>query len=210
MAVGLKLNKTKRMTRTDIINLLAKHNNASSYLEVGVRDTEENFNKIICELKHGVDPALGPGSYTQGMGYQTYSDIYFEYINKDVLYDIILIDGLHTEEQVDKDIKNSLDRLTPSGVIVLHDCSPPNEEFEQPHWCGTVWRSLYKLHRDTTDLEICVVDTDYGCGIVRKGDKVRMNVSDPEELSYAFLDNNRKEVLNLISITEFIQKIIND
>jgi hypothetical protein len=55
-----------------------------------------------------------------------------------------------------------------------------------------------------------VVDTDYGCGIVRKGDKVRMNVSDPEELSYAFLDNNRKEVLNLISITEFVQKIIND
>lgn len=199
------------MTRSDIINLIVKKINAKNYLEVGVRNPDETFNKVSCEVKHGVDPAVGPGSYTQGgMGYQTYSDIYFEFINKDVLYDVIFIDGLHVEDQVDKDIKNSLDRLNEGGVIVLHDCSPPNEEFEQPHWCGTVWRSLYKLRRDTSDLEIFVVDTDYGCGVVRKGTPVPLNVQDPKELSYVFLNNNRTAVLNLISVTDFIQKLVND
>jgi len=196
------------MTRTDIINLLAKKINASNYLEIGVRDPRENFNKVICSLKHGVDPNVPPAHYTEGMGYQTYSDIYFDYINKDISYDIIFIDGLHVEEQVDKDIQNSLARLNEGGVIVLHDCNPPNEEFEQPHWCGTVWRSIYKLRRDTNDLNITVVDTDYGCGIVRKGDPKPLNVS-CDSLNYSFLENNRTEVLNLISVSDFIKQLIN-
>jgi hypothetical protein len=197
------------MTRTDIINLLAKKINASSYLEIGVRDPSENFNKIICTLKHGVDPHVGPAAYTEGMGYQTYSDIYFDYINKDVFYDIIFIDGLHTEEQVDKDIQGALARLKEGGLIVLHDCNPPNQEFELPHWCGTVWRSIYKLRRDTDYLNISVVDTDYGCGIVRKGTPKPLTTQ-TEELSYSFLDNNRVEVLNLISISDFVRDLVHD
>ena len=197
------------MTRTDIINLLVKKTNAKAYLEIGVRNPHDNFNKIECVVKHGVDPALPPGMYSQGTGYQTSSDIYFEHVNKDISYDVIFIDGLHTEEQVDKDISNSLSRLAEGGYIVLHDCNPPNKEHESPGLCGTVWRSIYKLRKTSTELNVRVVDTDYGCGIVSRGAGVPLTIETPEKsLNYTFLDKHRKELLNLIGEVDFVTSIV--
>ena len=51
---------------------------------------------------------------------------------------------------------------------------------------------------------MCVVDTDYGCGVIRKGKPVPMTVNHPESLDYSFLENNRKEVLNLLSVEAFL------
>ncbi len=64
------------------------------------------------------------------------------------------IDGLHTEEQVDKDVENSLKHLSPNGTIMLHDCNPPTEWHQRSYedfcsnpceWNGTCWRSVVKL-----------------------------------------------------------------
>ena len=85
------------------------------------------------------------------------------------------IDGLHLSFQVLKDVQNSLQHLNPNGYIVLHDCNPPNiflarEDYEingeRYLWNGTVWKALYNL-RTNNDLDVCTVDTDWGCGIVR-------------------------------------------
>jgi len=56
--------------------------------------------------------------------FETYSDDFFNPIddtNTHILYDFIYIDGLHTPEQVIKDINNSCLRLLPDGIIWLDD-----------------------------------------------------------------------------------------
>ena len=120
-------------------------------------------------------------------------------------------------EQVDKDIENSLKHLTDDGIIVLHDCNPitefrQREEYEIngefPSWNGTVWKSWVKLRCDRPDLEMFVINSDEGCGVIKKG-KQKIWDKDPVDkcIEYSYLDNNRSELLNLINVGDFIEKI---
>jgi len=142
-----------------------------SYLEIGVDDPKNTFNHIQCERKVGVDPynddtgchawdrankeALIARIDPKALFYRATSDDFFEILkthNEPVSkFDLIYIDGLHLEEQVDKDIANALRFVSPHGMIVLDDVPPANEYEEktppdpgQP-WRGTVWRSFAKL-----------------------------------------------------------------
>ena len=191
------------MKRLHIINHLLRNKSNPSYLEIGVQNPSNTFDKINSADKVGVDPAVPSQSYTQGKGYQMTSDDFFSGSCGDKKFDIIFIDGLHTEEQVDKDLVNSLAVLKENGYIVLHDCNPSTPEFESFQKSGTVWRSIYKLRKNTNNLVISVVDTDHGCGIVSRGIPVPMNVKCDGKINYQFLSEYRKEILNLISIDEF-------
>ena len=111
--------------RYDIINHLIKHYNYSSYLEIGTRKTKDNFDKILIKKKECIDPK----PLSKLITYRMTSDKAFEIIKKkNKTFDIIFIDGLHLSEQVDIDIKNSLDILNDNGIIILHDCNPIHKE----------------------------------------------------------------------------------
>ena len=76
------------------------------------------------------------------------SDQFFE-VYPQKKYDVIFIDGLHLENQVDRDIFNALKHLNPGGVVIVHDClptTPQSQSEENPtgDWVGTVWRSIVK------------------------------------------------------------------
>lgn len=195
-------------TRTDVINYLINKKNYSSYLEIGTERVEKNFNKINCKYKECIDPVPLSNKIT----YKMTSDEAFEVIKKNnKKYDIIFIDGLHLEEQVDRDIDNSLKVLNTGGTIVLHDCNPLTEFMQRetyeykgryPAWNGTVWKSLVK-RRCLGDEWVCTVDCDQGCGIIYPSLK---NIKIPfkkEYLDYKVFDKNRKLLLNLISVDEF-------
>ena len=102
--------------RYDIINYLIEKNNYVNYLEIGVRDPNSCFNRIIAKHKDGVDPLpirnerihFGNGE----VNYPMTSDEFFSLIEHNKKYDIIFIDGLHFYEQNSKDIKNSLNHIT--------------------------------------------------------------------------------------------------
>ena len=194
-------------SRTSIINHLVHKYNLNSYLEIGVRDGR-NYDKVIAKNKIGVDPH--PTKKITGL-YELTSNKFFE-INK-MKFDLIFIDGLHLEYQVDKDIKECLKILSNDGFIIMHDCNPPTEfhqrdnyEFEGkfPPWNGTVWKSYAKLRLTNESLDLCCVDCDWGVGIIRKGVSSRPYLSG--KLNFGFLNTNRKELLNLISVSEFIKK----
>jgi hypothetical protein len=119
-------------------------------------------------------------------------------------FDLIFIDGLHTEEQVLRDIINSLFILNFGGTIVLHDCNPmtehmqrniPQDDHNGP-WTGTAWRAFMHLRMVSPDLAMVVVDCDYGVGLIRRG-KQKLYKTD-EKITYALLENDRKRMLNLI------------
>lgn len=186
------------MTRTDIINILAEKINAQTYLEIGVHDGV-NFKNVNCDYKLGVDP--DPDS--KALVLQT-SDFFFAF-NK-AKFDLILVDGLHTQQQVLRDINNSLKVLNENGWIICHDMNPLEEswqtdEFMGGSWTGTCWKAFVELKMTREDLSMFVVDTDYGCGIITRGSQKLIEVNEP--LTYKLLQNRRKELLNLISVDEF-------
>jgi len=193
-------------SRTSIINHLVKKYSLNNYLEIGVRDGR-NFDKIISRKKTGVDPY--PTKKITGL-YQITSDEFFK-INKN-FFDIIFIDGLHLENQVDKDLEGGLNFLSKGGFIIMHDCNPPTEFHQRenyevdgqfPPWNGTVWKSFAKLRLNNQDLDICCVDCDWGIGIIRRGVSSSPNLSG--KLNFNFLNKNRKCLLNLVSVNDFIK-----
>ena len=192
------------MRRSEIINNLIREYGYTSYLEVGTENPNNNFNLINIKHKVSVDP--DPKGEITFLGT---SDDYFDSIkDTDTMYDIIFIDGLHHDDQVDKDIENSLRHLNPNGTIVCHDCLPFNEKMQRKgyvfgeEWTGDVWRSIAKLRIDRDDLEIRTIDTDFGCGIIRRGENVKYNASH-DELTYGYYSKNRNHLMNVISVDEF-------
>ena len=39
-------------------------------------------------------------------------------------------------------------------------------------WTGDVWKAIAELRVERIDLDIKVVNTDYGCGIIRRGTNI--------------------------------------
>jgi len=192
-----------KIFRHDIINYLIERYNYKSYLEIGVRNPEHNFDRIKVTDKDGVDPApRKPCKYIMT------SDDFFK--NNEKTYDIIFIDGLHLDYQVVKDVNNSLNFLNENGTIVMHDCNPIDkrhqvEKYTGGTWNGTVWKAYTEFRMTRPDLFMVVINTDHGVGIVRKGGQRLF--PKPEKLGYKFLSENRKKLLNLITYEEFKQMI---
>lgn len=194
------------MNRTDIINMLIKKYEYKSYLEVGTQDPTSNFDKIEVENKVSIDP-FPRGEVT----FVGTSDKYFESIDENVKFDIIFIDGLHHSDQVLKDIENSLNHLSENGTIVCHDCLPTTEKMQERddhggEWTGDVWKAIAELRVESIDLDIRVVNTDYGCGIIRRGTNIPYETTDNYK-SYYHYSMNKGRMLNVISPEQFIQWI---
>lgn len=201
----------KIKTRTDLCNHLIASNGYSRYLEIGVRDPRDNFAKVEVAEKHGVDP-----DPRRPVTFHMTSDAFFAQrtANGDrTPYDLVLIDGLHVADQVERDVIGSLDLLAPGGALVLHDCNPLNaksaadEYIYGTHWNGTVWKAWVKLRATRPDLFMCVIDVDEGCGVIRRGAQELLSAPtlDYAAMDYAYLAANRRQALNLISVDDFLQ-----
>ena len=74
-----------------------------------------------------------------------------------------------------------------------------NEEYG--FWAGDCWKSFVHLRSTRSDLEMFVINTDFGVGVIKKGRQTTIEA--PPELTYEYLELNRKNCLNLKSIEEF-------
>jgi len=199
------------------------------YLEIGV-SRGQAFQRISADVKLAVDPAFRLTERTRGLAnakgrvvqyFETTSDAFFE--NETALLeqhpvDVALIDGLHTYEQVVRDVENTVRYLKGDGVIFLHDCNPPFElagrradswdEFMAQQsgplkigiWNGDVWKAIVELRSTRPDLLVGVLKCDQGVGFVRKGSPESTLSYSPEQveaLTYADLRAHRKRLLNL-------------
>lgn len=199
------------------------------YLEIGV-SRGQAFQRISADVKFAVDPAFRLTERTRKLAnakgrvvqyFETTSDAFFE--NEKALLerhpiDVALIDGLHTYEQVLRDVENTVRHLKDDGVIFLHDCNPPFElagrradswdEFMAQQsgplkigiWNGDVWKAIVELRSTRPDLLVGVLKCDQGVGFVRKGSPESTLPYSPEqvaELTYADLKADRTRLLNL-------------
>lgn len=213
----------KKPARFDIINfLLSTLERATTYLEIGVRNPADNFNRINATTKYSVDPGI---EYKENpVDYPLTSDEFFAQLSSGSLldpekrFDVIFIDGLHSADQVDKDIRNALEFIKDDGFIVLHDCNPPSEWHARENhsfhltpagynWNGTTWKAFVNW-RMNKDLHSCCIDTDWGVGLLSKNKKI----GEPTFLKsifydYAELEGNRKKFLGLISFDELKDRL---
>tara|TARA_Y100001933_G_scaffold243176_1_gene271532 strand:+ start:2867 stop:3502 length:636 start_codon:yes stop_codon:yes gene_type:complete len=199
-----KLERYKRHLRegkrSAVINKIIKENGYKKHLEIGVYGSCANFDKIKVDYKVGVDPGK------EGLSEATFtmtSDEFFELT--DDKFDIVFVDGLHHAEQVYKDILNSLEVLNEGGTIVCHDMNPQRYEHQvipqvPGTWNGDCWKAFVQLRMERTDLKMCVIDADWGLGVIQKG---RQEKLEEVELTYDNFDKNRERWLNLISEEEF-------
>jgi len=189
------------MDKVELTNLLINKFQYKNYLEIGC-ESDNNFRQIIIETKIGVDPVSG------GTHRMTSDDFFVE--NK-IMFDIVLIDGLHISDQADKDIINSIRFLNNNGTIIMHDCCPVSEEDQRQQrvhdtWNGDVWKSFVK-QRANPNIDSATGNFDWGCGVLR----VRLNseilVVNTEDLHWNNLVKNRKQWLRLMEETELLKWI---
>lgn len=218
---GKKINEIEEAKipfRYDIINFLIKSlHRETIYLEIGVRNPNHNFNKISASRKYSVDPGL---EFKENpVDFKLTSDEFFEQLqsgkvlDSDILFDVIFIDGLHTAEQVDRDIQNALKYIKEDGFIVLHDCNPQTESHAREEhgyrispamgaWNGTTWKGFVKW-RSNPSIFSCTVDTDWGVGIISKTKNIGKNTSLKNDFfEFSVFNTHRKDFLNLISFNE--------
>jgi len=198
----IKFSFDKR-NRLDLINYVIKKNNYKRYLEIGCH-LDQIFKKINIS-KIGVDPVSG-GTF------RGTSDEFFS-SNKN-MFDCIFIDGLHTYDQVLKDIKNSLKFLNKNGIIILHDCLPISINHQRvPRtrytWNGDVWKAIVKF-RTHKNLEVFTVVADQGLGVIKKKKNSDILILDHDnfsKLSFKFYYNNYKKIMRTITFDEILDKI---
>ena len=195
----LNYNFTENFYRWDLIEYLIKKNNYKNYLEIGC-DKNQLFSKVNINNKIGVDPVSG------GNVRKTSDDFFKE--NKSN-FDIVFIDGLHTYEQVKKDILNSVNCLLDEGIILVHDCMPDSLGKQavpryKMQWNGDVWKAIVDL-RQQENLEIYTCEIDQGIGVISKKKNTSILKLDKPINKLKFKDyfNNYKEYMRVISLEEF-------
>ncbi len=204
-----------------MINELARTHNLHNYLEIGVRDTSNCFDKIECRNKWSVDPGLEWHVNLATFPYE--SDTFFSKLNQnhlslpaDFKWDIILIDGLHLADQCYRDFLNSMEHLSENGFVLFHDANPPTihharEDYDDHStpadywWMGTVWKTIQRI-RERHNYSVFTMNDDWGVTVVRKTPP--LTLLNPELnpfYEYRVFEKHRELILNLGGDQEFLE-----
>ncbi|HQU42825.1 MAG TPA: class I SAM-dependent methyltransferase [Pirellulales bacterium] len=197
------------MNPIHFLNRLIESHHYRTYLEIGVAGGD-CFGAVQAAVKVGVDPdaAVRELNIPGGLLFCSTSDAFFASVNGRNFFDLVFIDGLHHHEQVHRDVVHALDCLSVGGVIVLHDCNPRSEEMQrvprvQVEWTGDCWKAVVRLRMSRPDLNVSVLDTDYGLGVVRRGRSELVTYCRPwQELGWEDLAAHRTELLGLTPLSE--------
>lgn len=185
--------------RWDLIEYLIKKKDYKDYLEIGC-DQNQLFSRVIIENKVGVDPVKG------GNIRKTSDEFFKDNIDK---FDIVFIDGLHTYEQVKKDILNSANCLNENGIILVHDCMPDSLGKQavpryKMQWNGDVWKAIVDLRQnENLDIYTCLMDQGIGV-ITNKKNSSILKLNKPiDKIKFKDYFENYKEYMRVISVSEF-------
>lgn len=217
------------LQKYDMINALAKKNGYQSYLEICTTSTGGRFWKLDRKQLHVCHRLLYrcPEQFEDGdeITYRSANESIENLLPSDPWYDIVFVDPWHTFECSMRDLQAGLSVLREDGVMIVHDCCPPKRECAslQPAegcWCGVTYCAYIELLMSRCDLIYYTVDTDYGCGVVKK--KLRAGTAKPEhgvtdELAerwrnqrsqnadmFELFCNHKRELLNLVSVEDFL------
>jgi hypothetical protein len=212
------------VNRIDVVNAAVGALEAERYLEIGVA-AGECFHSVVVPTRVAVDPqftfrpSIGARirtvlrARTGTLYFETTSDAFFaRHARRLAPFDVVFVDGLHTDEQAHRDVVHALDSLRAEGVVLVHDCNPQTAAAAAPtleqaaamaefdgEWNGEVYRAILRL-RTRDDLRVSVLDCDQGIGIIRRGSnplRLALTAVEIDALSYAQLTRDRVALLDL-------------
>jgi hypothetical protein len=219
------------MNRIELIQAIFSKTELEYYLEIGCRKGR-SFLPIKAKHKMVVDPAFAIPFYRKwkwgikvpenanNQYFEETSDVFFtKRANLIKQLDVVLVDGLHTYRASLLDALNSLKYLNKDGIIIFHDCLPPNKAAAMPtelfptkkekhsilgwtnEWCGDVYKTIIYLRKAFPEvLDALVVNTDYGLGILRP--KIKLNPADLKIDEEIFDEINKIDYDQLMADTE--------
>jgi len=230
------------MNRVMVIQEVINKKRAKNYLEIGV-EHGYCFLNIIARRKFAVDPIFKISTLKKFLYYlvnpSSIFNKYFEMgsneffnsktkILKKYPLDVVFIDGLHTYQQSLKDVENALKYIKDDGVIIMHDCLPPNEAASYParsfeeaeslnlpgwtaEWCGDVWKTIVYLKSNRSDLKVFVLNCDSGIGVVTRGIEnkpLNYALEQIDNLTYKDMEKDQDKLLNLKN-PQYIYEFVN-
>jgi len=220
--------------KADIVHFLSDLHGYRSYLELCTPTTGALYHKIeraklrTCHrLMYRCPPGFDDGMDVNFRSPHIGTKDLVETIHASGLrYDIVLLHSFHLYDRSYRELKDAWSVITDRGAIVVHDCLPPSEDLISPEfvpgsWCGVGFLAFIDFVQNTQDLAYATVDTDYGCGIIRKGAPAQ---SSPEtddlkarwagirhdaKVAYRFMIENKAPLLNLLSVEAFKRAELN-
>jgi hypothetical protein len=226
------------MRKAEIANQLADWHGYQTYLEVGTPRTGHYYAMIDRERFKRTERLvylMRRKSAKDGLPveYRTESDdstAAFEQIMRTGRkYDVVFVDPFHTYDCSRRDLAHAFDVLDDQGTMIVHDCSPAVRELAIPKhrpgelWCGVTYAAFIDFVGSRDDLEFYTVDSDYGCGIVRRrpgGNAASDNRIAPRKrlplgwrlaslvdaTRWRYFDAHRRELLRLRSVEQFLEQ----
>jgi hypothetical protein len=211
------------LQKYDIINALARKKGYRAYLEICTAQTGGRF-RCIAKRQFEVCHRLMyrcPQDFADGekITFRSTGESLDGLIDPTSRYDIILIDPWHSFEASLQALELGFSLLREGGVMVVHDCSPPRQEITTPQfrpgpWCGVTYLA-YLEFVFSNGLRYCTVDTDYGCGVIRKDKELKPTMESgrlreqwpglyESKDPFPFFSRYRQQLLNLVSAEEFL------
>jgi len=224
----LDRNQYPKTGKADIINCLGQVNGYASYLEIATRATGFKF----ADVSEAIFPTRRRALYNAPDGYSDGLSIHYasaelngaqclkEIAATGQTFDVVFVDPYHSYEASMIDLEYGIQLLNPGGVVVVHDCNPPKQGLtlrvsQQGYWLGQTYLAFIDFVNERPDLEYCVVDTDWGVGLIWRADGAKPKrtgrIPDRPDLGpldvqdWKVFDRNRKRILRLISVRQFFR-----
>ncbi len=194
-----------------VINLLAKRFGYKTYLELGVRWKQDNFDLVEVPLKHGVDI-----QEKYAPTFLMSSDEFFRTHPGLDQYDLIYVDDDHRELPALRSMANAVHHLAPGGTVVCDNVCPEDYAATRVTESCDAWKAWALLRMSRPDLFMFAIDIEYGCGVIQRGQQ-ELFVPDDElpykpmrhnpPLDFAFFTKHRDKLLKLVPPEAFCATI---
>ncbi len=106
-----------------------------------------------------------------------------------------------------------------SHLLELVDATDQERVAMSGFWVGRVWRSIADLQFGDNMLEICTIELGdlgaphslkpvslpFGITMLKEGEKKLLDIRKPTNYSFAFLEKNAKNLLNLVTYDELVE-----
>src|SRR5665213_1865196 len=212
----------------DVVNLLARKRGFSRYLEVCTSATGHQFaeidrtqlttaHRLMYRCSDGYSDGLQIDFRSRNTGVRSFFDAFSRLGTK---YKIILVDPWHTYECARRDLSYALAALDEDGILIVRDCDPP----ASGNWRGVTYAAFVDFVLGRNDIDYYTVDADFGCGVIKKRRLSASDASDTlgaqveeglrflwhtvrgdETLRYSSFKKVNRELLHMISVTEFLE-----
>lgn len=221
------------MRKYEIARLLGKKFGYSSYFEICTPTTGLTYSSVDKEQfpRRVRVMYLRPDKFSDGdqidfsVEHENGEELYEKLMRSGEKFDVVFVDPYHTYTESLRDLVYGLHLVKPNGIVLVHDCFPPNEFSASPsfisgEWCGLTFVAFLDIVLFNPEFQYFTINSDYGCGVIYKAGQVSQFplASKNSELirqwrmlgleeKYQFFEKHYQELLNLISPEEFQNRL---